>query len=1087
MQIEHIHITGFGRLVNWTPDPPPDPGVTLFCGPNEAGKSTLRQFLVTMLFGFDGKVQGRHPYNPWQGADLGGEITYTVDGDRFLLRRHLRGRTNSVELIHLPDQTAMPPARSERLLATHIPVSRDLYRCLFAVDLAELRPLDARTAHAVQEQFATDFQTLGEIASPNQALNDLAAAIEAIARRGRRGPHKALLLRLEKQRRELRKREREARNSIDEYRTQEEECRRIEAELDELRRKRIRIQNEIQRLQNLGPVRRIRERLRALKQQRATLEDWKDFPRDRREEFDRLRRDIEAREDACQERSRELADAGKAEADAGEALKRFPDLARIEQLRTVADRARSIPDIHDALEELNRRTTDLDRRRTDLAHGLFPADAEAVPAAFQQAFAGAARQVCAEFEKQLTAIEKIESELRPVQTRRDVTVERLRELETEEAQLKSQVPDDYPADFNDGMLRDAEALEQLCTNRDQVRRRIEAIADNRKALDRQLQELEAASTPGGAFPRRSAILLGLAAAAGVAGIALAVLHPGGSAGLVAGVLSLVGAGVTLTLGLSGLRRRGPGPHKVLREERRNQLEQARADSAQAEEDARRELEHLEERMALLAKRAGFDEIPTDTALETAIPRLRTWAQAATAVHRLALVRKSAAEVRRKDKEYHAALDDLEAQAGVLWDQYRAGLAGVGLGPPGRKTDVLHERARLQRAVELAGLLAETTRLTQEAVVKKQALDKRTAAMETALREWKVDASTDTPLSAVRALDKFIENALEAHRRHQASSHALEQARQRAKSANTVLEQARHALAEFLRAVDCETPEQFEERARAAVEYARLSAEITDLEQNLSGVADSAAKAPEPCQGLESTAGDTAGEDPADWPEERIRERLDELRFEEERTATDVRKLETLHTEVRTGLRELEEKVRIEEIRGLREDLDARIRHAEQRRDVLVLTEHFLRDAIEQFAHTHRVPVLERAGELLELVTAGRYRELRPADRTSNALDKLEVIPNGGGQPVPMDRLSRGTVEQVFLALRLALAAEMSGGRPLPVILDDVLVNADDHRLPGCIETIMRLGESMQIFAFTCHERVAAEFERLGAPRRELPA
>jgi len=97
-----------------------------------------------------------------------------------------------------------------------------------------------------------------------------------------------------------------------------------------------------------------------------------------------------------------------------------------------------------------------------------------------------------------------------------------------------------------------------------------------------------------------------------------------------------------------------------------------------------------------------------------------------------------------------------------------------------------------------------------------------------------------------------------------------------------------------------------------------------------------------------------------------------------------------------------------------------------------------------------------------------------------------VIPAGGGQPVKIARLSRGAVEQVFLALRLALATEMSGGRPLPVVLDDVLVNADDHRLPGCIESIVRLGEEMQVLAFTCHERVAAEFERLGTPRCDLP-
>ncbi|NOY81464.1 MAG: AAA family ATPase [Kiritimatiellaeota bacterium] len=1083
MQIEQLHVTGFGRLVDWTPTPPLGPGVTLFYGPNEAGKSTLREFLVAMLFGFDSKVQGRHRYNPWQGADLGGEIVYSVDGDRFLLRRHLRGRTAHVELCELPGKTALPPGRADRLLATHIPVSRDLFRRLFAVDLAELTPLDAKTAHAVQEQFATDFQTLGEIASPNQALRELAAAIEEIARRGRRGPHKALVLRLEKQRRELRKQEREARNRIDDYRSQEEKHRRLEAELDALRRERIQIQNEIQRLQNLGPIRKIRGRLRALKQQRDALETWKDFPRDRSDEFDQLRRNIEIRRDTRVERSRDLEEAEKAQTDAAAALEHFPDSAQIEKLRTVTDRARSLPDIADALKELHRRKTSLEHRRTDLAHDLFPADAVEVPAAFRQTFAGDARRLRDDLDKELAAIEEIERELQQKQDRRDVVAEQIRELETEEDQLKAQVPDDYPETFNDGMLRDAEALEQLYANRDQIRQRLEALAKGRKDIEQQLEQLNAVSPPGSNPGIRTALLPGIALFAALAGIALTMLQPGGNVGLIVGILLLAGGAAGLGPMLSKLWSRRPDPAT----ERRQRLEKELEDSAQADETVRRELEHWEKQMVHLAKRAGFDEIPESATLATAILRLRVWADAAPAVKRLEKVRRSLAEKRPEAKKLHADLDAVETRAATLRKQCAARFVASGMTPP-RNYDVFRQRDRLRRAAELTEVLAEEERLTQEAVALEQDIRDRTAALDAALRRWGIETGTgDAPLSVIRRLEEFIEDALEAQRRHGDCQRAVRRAEKRADSAQQELEQARRALVEFLRRTGCETTEQFEERARAAAEFARLSEEIAEIEHDLPEVADFAAQAPEPTEGPAANTEETKAEGPADWPEERIRERLVELEIAEERTAANVRELEARQTEVRARLREQEEKVNIEGIRGILEDLDVRIRRAEQRRDVLVLTEFFLREAIEEFARTHRVPVLERAGGLLELVTGGRYRELQPQDTTSNALDRLTVVPAGGGHPVPVAALSRGTVEQVFLALRLALATEMSGGRPLPVILDDVLVNADDRRLPGCIQTIMRLGEKMQVFAFTCHERVAAEFESLGAPRRELPA
>ncbi|MEA1933838.1 MAG: hypothetical protein U9N60_05340, partial [Thermodesulfobacteriota bacterium] len=81
--------------------------------------------------------------------------------------------------------------------------------------------------------------------------------------------------------------------------------------------------------------------------------------------------------------------------------------------------------------------------------------------------------------------------------------------------------------------------------------------------------------------------------------------------------------------------------------------------------------------------------------------------------------------------------------------------------------------------------------------------------------------------------------------------------------------------------------------------------------------------------------------------------------------------------------------------------------------------------------------------------------------------------------LPLLHLSRGTVEPLYLALRLALIADYSrspGGAP-PVLMDDILVNFDDKRSHYAAEAINRLGQDTQVLLLTCHERTIECFSK----------
>ena len=70
--------------------------------------------------------------------------------------------------------------------------------------------------------------------------------------------------------------------------------------------------------------------------------------------------------------------------------------------------------------------------------------------------------------------------------------------------------------------------------------------------------------------------------------------------------------------------------------------------------------------------------------------------------------------------------------------------------------------------------------------------------------------------------------------------------------------------------------------------------------------------------------------------------------------------------------------------------------------------------------------------------------------------------------------SDGTMDQLYLALRLAVAEALAPDAPL--ILDDALVRFDDTRLKATLGILREEAGEKQILLFTCHGREAAAME-----------
>ena len=132
---------------------------------------------------------------------------------------------------------------------------------------------------------------------------------------------------------------------------------------------------------------------------------------------------------------------------------------------------------------------------------------------------------------------------------------------------------------------------------------------------------------------------------------------------------------------------------------------------------------------------------------------------------------------------------------------------------------------------------------------------------------------------------------------------------------------------------------------------------------------------------------------------------------------------------------------------------------------------------EKFEAERQPDVLRHAQEFMAAASGGRYRQVQ-APLGEQRINLVEARSGAVKEPA---QLSRGTREQLYLALRFGLIREL-GARtePLPVVVDEVLVNFDPGRAEQAALAFHQLAETHQVLVFTCHPETAERFEAAAA-------
>ncbi len=149
----------------------------------------------------------------------------------------------------------------------------------------------------------------------------------------------------------------------------------------------------------------------------------------------------------------------------------------------------------------------------------------------------------------------------------------------------------------------------------------------------------------------------------------------------------------------------------------------------------------------------------------------------------------------------------------------------------------------------------------------------------------------------------------------------------------------------------------------------------------------------------------------------------------------------------------------------RDNLGREIAELRRERDALYLAWRVLDESIDEFSRTAVERVCERASQLFETFTGGRYAQVYLTEQLEPLVEsrlKTDIAP---------EELSVGACDQLYLALRIAFAEVLAGREGLPIILDDPFASFDSDRLDSAMRTLKLIAKERQVILLTHDQRV----------------
>jgi uncharacterized protein YhaN len=415
-------------------------------------------------------------------------------------------------------------------------------------------------------------------------------------------------------------------------------------------------------------------------------------------------------------------------------------------------------------------------------------------------------------------------------------------------------------------------------------------------------------------------------------------------------------------------------------------------------------------------------------------------------------------VEKQDQARHSILDAQERRQD--WhQQWGTAVRQLGLDQEASPTEA---HSVLESIGEWNEKLAEIETLRDRIEGIDQDANRFRTAVHSVTKKVGTDLSDDlTQLDVAQAVSDLhdqLAHAQRAQSRHEELQRQLKQTQQQQLQAQAKSVELELTLEALCQEAGCQSPEQLPAIEAQSAERKRLQGELREYESRLLELA-----AGEELEAwiarVEKTNPDTIEPTLLQWAEEI--EQLDRQRHAGS---------ETIGSQ-RTELERMDGSARAAEAQEEAEQLLAQLRTDTRQYARFHLASAVLQRAIEQYRQQSQGPVLERASRLFCELTQGLFDGLR-VDSNEKGDAALMGIRAGGERVVGVEGMSEGTCDQLYLALRIAsLETYLAEHEPVPLIVDDILIQFDDQRATAALQILAQLSERTQVIFFTHHQHL----------------
>ena len=183
------------------------------------------------------------------------------------------------------------------------------------------------------------------------------------------------------------------------------------------------------------------------------------------------------------------------------------------------------------------------------------------------------------------------------------------------------------------------------------------------------------------------------------------------------------------------------------------------------------------------------------------------------------------------------------------------------------------------------------------------------------------------------------------------------------------------------------------------------------------------------------------------------------------------RIKGLEIEYNTIVPQLDEMVVLEEKREADKEKLAELREKES---IINIAIENLMDAYEEMKTTITPKFTKNLSESIQKISSNKYNKVTINDENGM------IIENNRGEYVEAIKLSTGTIDQLYLALRLSMIDELSKEN-LPIILDESFAYSDNNRLKNILQYLTSDLNNHQTIIFTCTDREQKMLEEMNIP------